>query len=388
MKIGFFTDTYLPALHGVEISIESFRKTLEAMGHQVYIYAPESPGYKDKNPNVFRFKSIKVIEKPEMRYAFDLLPVKHTFKAISRFKLDVVHSHTPFSLGVLAKYISERQLIPLIYTHHTHYPEYVKTYLKEKILLPHLAKVYSTWFSNFSNAVIAPSLKIKKLLQGYGVKKNIPIYVLPTGINLNLFKKSKRDGQKLREKLKIPSGMKVLISVGRIGKEKNVEFLIEAFKEVLKKKENVLLLMAGDGLFLTQLKKMTQKLKIEPSIIFTGKVPHEKIPPYYQASDIFLFASLTDTQGIVISEAIACGLPVVALKDDAFANVVINNKNGFLVERESQKLFAQKIIQLLDNPSLYKKFSTQALKKARNLSEKSVTQKLVEIYKVQIEQYR
>ncbi|GAI38976.1 unnamed protein product, partial [marine sediment metagenome] len=152
MKIGFFTDTYLPVTHGVEVSIATFRKTLEAAGHQVYIYAPESPGYKDKNPNVFRFKSIRVIKKPEMRYAFDFLPIGHTFKEISRFKLDIAHAHTPFSLGLLAKYISGRQLIPLIYTHHTHYPEYAKVYLKEKVLLPRLAKVYSAWFSNLSNA--------------------------------------------------------------------------------------------------------------------------------------------------------------------------------------------------------------------------------------------
>lgn len=387
MRIGFFTDTYLPVIHGVGVSIETSRKVLEAMGHQVFIYAPESPGYKDKNPNVFRFKSVRVIKKPEMRYAFNFLPVGRNFRKISRFKLDIAHAHTPFGLGLLAKYISERQLIPLIYTHHTHYPEYAKFYLKEDVLLPYLAKIYSTWFSNISDAVIAPSLKIKKLLLSYGVKKKIPIHILPTGIDLKIFKKSPKSGQALRKKLKISPETKILISVGRIGEEKNLEFLIKGFAEVLKGRNDVLLLMVGDGPFLKQLKKIAQNLKIAQSIIFTGKVPYQKIPAFYQSADVSLFTSLTDTQGIVILEALSCGLPVIALKDDAFADVIVDNKNGFLVKRQLPKLFAQKIITLLDNPFLYKKFSIRAVKTAQDFSEKNAAKKLIEIYKTQIEKH-
>lgn len=385
MKIGFFTDSYLPATHGAEVSIENSRKVLEAMGHQVYIYAPESPGYKDENPNVFRFKSISIIKNPEMRYAFDFLPINHTFKEINKLKLNIAHAHTPFSLGLLAKYISNKQLIPLIYTHHTHYPEYTKVYFKERFLLPHLAKVYSTWFSNLSNGVIAPSLKIKKLLRDYKIKRTIPIYVLPTGINLDVFKKSTKSRQNLRKKLKIAPKTKVLISVSRISKEKNLEFLIRVFAKLLRKEGDILLLILGDGPFLKQLKKIAQKLKIDQSIIFTGKVPYEKIPSYYQASDIFIFASLTETQGIVIPEAMASGLPVVALKDDAFAEIVIDNQNGFLIKEQSSNLFAQKIIKILDNPPLYRKFSDLAIKTASNFSEERMVKKLIEIYKTQIE---
>lgn len=387
MRIGFFTDTYLPIVHGVVISIESFRKNLENLGHQVFIYAPESPGYKDKNPNVFRFKSKRVIKKPAMYFAFNFLPVGHKFKEIIHFKLDIAHAHTPFGMGLLAKYISKRQLIPLIYTHHTHYPEYAKAYLKEEIILPYLAKVYTTLFSNMSDAIIAPSLKIKKLLRDYGVKKKIPIYILPTGIDLKIFKKSLKNGRDLRKKLKISPKTKVLIFVGRIGKEKNVEFLIEAFAEVLRKRNDVLLLMVGDGPLLEDLKKLAQTLKITENVIFTGKIPYKDIPCYYQSADIFIFASLTDTQGIVILEALGCGLPVIALKDDAFSGVVFDNKNGFLVRRQSSKLFSQKIIKLLDNSSLYKKFSNQGIKTVSKFSEKNVTKKLIEIYKSQIKKH-
>ena len=387
MRIGFFTDTYLPAIHGVAISIESFRKALESMGHEVYIYAPEAPGYKDTNPNVFRFKSKRIIKNPEMRFAFDFLPVGRSLREVSRFKLDIVHAHTPFGLGFLAKYISERQLVPLIYTHHTHYPEYAKVYLKEKIFLPYLAKIYTAWFSNLSHAIIAPSLKMKKLLQDYGVRKNVPIHILPTGIDLKIFKKSEKNRLALRKKLNISSKTKILISVSRIGKEKNQEFLLKAFAEILKNKDDVLFLMVGGGPFLEKLKKIAQNLKVSNRVIFTGRVPSKEVPSYYSASDIFVFASLTDTQGIVILEALSCGLPVVALKDDAFSDVVSDGKNGFLVKQDVPKMFAKKIISLLENPSLCKRFSADGVKTAGKFSDKNLAENLIKIYKTQIKEF-
>ncbi|MFH1657261.1 MAG: glycosyltransferase family 4 protein [bacterium] len=379
MRIGFFTDTYLPEIHGVEVSIESFRRTLEAMGHEVYIYAPETPGYKDANPRVFRFKSQRILKNPEMRYSFDFLPVGHTFGEISRFKLDVVHAHTPFGLGLLAKYISERQLIPLIYTHHTHYQEYAKFYLKEKILLPYLAKVYTTWFSSIAHAIISPSLKIKKLLREYGVKQKVPIYILPTGIDLQIFKKVVGEKQALRKKLKISDQAKILLTVSRIAEEKNVKFLIDSFAKFVKK--DVFFLLVGGGPFLEEAKKLVKKLKIEKNIIFIGKVFPEKVSAYYKAADIFLFASLTDTQGIVLLEALACGLPVVALKDDAFSGVILNGKNGFLTNKQN---FNKKVTTLLENETMYKKLSAEAVKTASIFSNQNMAKKLVDIYEEQI----
>ena len=387
MRIGFFTDSYLPALHGVEISIESFRKTLESMGHEVYVYAPEAPGYKDKNPNVFRFRSKRVIKNPEMRFAFDFLPVGHSFMEITRFKLDIVHAHTPFGLGFLAKFLSERQLIPLIYTHHTHYPEYTKIYFKEKVLLPYLAQVYTTWFSNISHAVIAPSLKMKRLLKNYGVKSKIPVYVMPTGVDLNVFKRSEKSRQALRKKLKISPETKVLLSVSRIGKEKNIEFLLKAFAEISEKEDNVLFLIVGDGPFLEQLKKIAQRLRIEQNIIFAGRVPSQKVAAFYQAADIFLFASLTDTQGIVLLEALASGLPTVVLKDDAFSGVVLDHKNGFLVSPKTSKIFAKRVTTLLEDQELYKEFSDTAIRTANKFSNKRSAENLIEIYNTQIKKF-
>jgi glycosyltransferase involved in cell wall biosynthesis len=380
MRIGFFTDTYLPVIHGVEISIETFRKSLEKMGHKVFIYAPHAPGYKDKNPNVFRFQSIKVIKKPEMRLAFPFWPKNHIGE-ITDFKLDIAHSHTPFSMGLLAKYITDYQKIPLVYTHHTHYPEYAKFYLKERVITPFLARFFSGWYANLADAIIAPSYKMKKFLREYGVKKNRPIYILPTGINLQIFRESKEVGLNFRKKLYISPEAKILLFVGRMGKEKNPEFLLKALKETLNKKGDIILLMIGDGPFLKELQKMARRMKIEEKVIFRGAVPYKEIPFYYQASDIFVFSSLTDTQGIVILEALACGLPVVALKDDAFEEMVIDNENGFLVKKFLPEIFAERVLKILDDSVIYQSFSDNSRKIAHNFSEENQAKKLLNIYK-------
>ena len=382
MKIGFFTDLYLPSGSGVEISIESFRKNLENLGHEVYVFAPFSRGFKDTNPRVFRFHSLKVIKKPEIRLASPFLPVNSPdfLKKIKNLKLDVVHAQTPFTLGILGKYVARWQKIPILYTHHTQYPEYAKFYLKEKRLLPYLAQALVAWFSNISDGIIAPSYKIKKFLREYGVKKTI--YILPPGVDINLFKQSPEERKNLREKLKISSETKLLLFVGRMGEEKNIEFLLSTLQEILTKNEiPVNLLIVGDGPYLKKLCQISRNLRIDSFVKFTGSVLYQDIPKYYQASDIFVFSSLTDTQGIVILEAMSTGLPVVALKDNAFKKIIINDKNGFLIDSKlGQKMFAKKVLTLLKNNFLYNKFSQAARQTAYLFSEKKQAEKLLNIY--------
>ena len=379
MRIGFFTDTYLPSESGVETSIESFRKCLEKRKHRVFIFAPHFPGYKDVNSRVFRFRSLKAIAKPELRFTFPFLPINGLGEVIN-LKLDVVHTHTPFSMGFLGRFIAYRQKIPIIYTHHAQYPEYAKVYIKEKILSPRLVRSLITYFSNICNAVIAPSFKMKCLLRNYGIKK--PIYTLPTGINLEIFKRSLKGKKEFRKKMAVSPETKILLFVGRMGKEKNVEYLIKVFKEVLAMtKIPVTLWMVGSGPYLEKFRQLGNSLGISQFINFTGAISHKEIPSYYQAADIFLFTSLTDTQGIVILEAIASGLPVVALKDDAFKEFVIDNKNGFLIKRAFRHNFAQKIVELLEKPALYKKLSNASLQISQGFSERKQTQKLLNIYK-------
>jgi 1,2-diacylglycerol 3-alpha-glucosyltransferase len=381
LRIGFFTDSYLPATHGVEVSIETFRKNLERAGHRVFVYAPAVPGYTDSNRRVFRLKSIRVIDTPEMRLAFPVVE-DGNIRELTRLPLDIVHVHTPFTVGLLGKYIATHQHVPIIYTHHTHYPEYAKAYLKERVVLPFLAKSLSAWFSNISDAVIAPSPKIRALLRSYGVQK--PIYVLPTGIRLQQFRRTRtcaRKARALRLRLGIAPVAKVLLFVGRLGREKNIDFVIRAFAELTKMRREVRLVLVGDGPMRDQLKSLVTRLGLKKATIFTGSVAHAEIASYYQAADLFVFSSLTDTQGIVVLEAIASGLPVVALRDEAFTSMVKNGRNGLLLRPDaSHALFARRVAALLENQTRWRQFSEASIRIAREFSEEEQARRLMRVY--------
>ena len=381
MRIGFFVDSYLPSNFGVTVSIESFRKNLEKLGNKIFIFAPRFSNYKDTNPNVFRFRSLKILEKPEMRIALPLFSDNtKQFEKIEKLKLDIVHSHTPFTVGGLGKYIAQKQKIPFVYTHHTQYTDYAKVYLKEQIILPRLARMWTRIFSNWADLVIAPSPKIKRILRGYDITKKI--VVLPTGVNTSLFKKSATGRRKLREELGFAPQTKVLLYVGRISEEKNVSFLIRALKEILKKRKDVRLCTVGmqKTYYLKKLKKEAEKMGIRAFIRFVDVVPHTKIPLFYQMADIFTFASLTETQGIVILEAAASGLPIVALNDDAFEGMVYNNKNGFLIKNEDPESFAEKTLKILEKKEMWQRFSQESRKIAESLSEEQQSKKLLALY--------
>ena len=381
MRIGFFTDSYLPATHGVEVSIETFRTNLEKAGHKVFVYAPAVPGYSDTNRRVFRLKSVRVIDNPEMRLAFPVVEDGH-IRELVRFKLDIVHVHTPFTVGLLGKYIATHQGIPIFYTHHTHYPEYAKAYLKERVVLPYLAQSLSAWFANLSDTVIAPSPKIKAILRTYGVRT--PIHVLPTGLRLRQFRRTPtcaRNARALRAQLAIGPGAKVLLFVGRLGTEKNIEFLVRAFEALRTIRRDVHFVLVGDGPIRNRLQSLVTRLALNDAVIFGGPVAHGKIAAYYQAADLFVFSSLTDTQGIVVLEAIASGLPVVALRDEAFTLMVKNGRNGFLVRPTASPMqFARRIAVLLQDERKWRTFAATSTQVAREFSEEEQARKLARLY--------
>lgn len=254
--------------------------------------------------------------------------------------------------------------------------------MKERVILPFLAKALSAWFANTCDAVIAPSPKIKTLLKAYGVQR--PIHVLPTGIRLEQFKRSRLCGEKarrLRSRLGISAAAEVVLFVGRLGREKNVDFLIRSFAALTRIRRNVVFILVGDGPITDQLKALAKSLALEKTVIFSGAVPHSNIAPYYQAADLFLFSSLTDTQGIVVLEAIGSGLPVVALRDAAFTPMVKNGRNGYLLRPDaSPALFARRVAELLENQSLRRRFAAACIRTAREFSEEVQTRRLTELY--------
>jgi 1,2-diacylglycerol 3-alpha-glucosyltransferase len=413
MKIGFFTDSYVPGRSGFDNSIETFKQDFEKLGHKVYVFAPLYKNCKDKEHNVLRFNSLKILENPETRLAFPFFPTNRNLK-IEEIKLDIVHAHDPFLMGMLGKYVAVQKNIPFFYTHHADYPEYTRVYFKEKFVLPFFANLLTIWFSNLSDAVIAPSYKTKNFLEKNGVKKEI--HVVPTGIDINLFKKSLKERDAIRKKLKISDKAFVLIFIGRMSEEKNITFLLEVFRKALEKSKFPLnFIMVGDGQDFKKIKQISKKIKNFPFIRFVGAVSYKDVPKYYQAADVFVFSSLTETQGIVILEAMASELPVVALKDDVYNGIITNKKNGFLITQDpstrsgqdpstrsgqdpsvrsgqdkekTENLFVRRIFELMNNRSLYKRISSANRQTACDFSRKKQAEKLLAIYNKIIEKER
>ncbi|MCX7779190.1 MAG: glycosyltransferase [Patescibacteria group bacterium] len=376
MRIGFFSDTYLPITFGTEISMETFKKELEKFGHEVFVFCPKYPDREGLEKNVFRFPSLRLMKSPENRLMF-FGPA--AVKKIVNLKLDVAHAHTPFSAGILAKLVAKKLKIPLFYTSHMLYPEYAKHWLiRENKILPILMKFYLKIYGNSCTALIAPSEKMKKLLEEYGVEK--PIFVLPTGLDFTRLEKVQEKDSETKRKFNIPLDHKILLYVGRLTQEKNVGFLLEAFSEIRKKKQDVCLVLVGEGYLERELKERTKKLGLEKKVIFTGRILWEEVVKLYRDAYLFLFASLTDTQGLIIVEASYFGLPIVALKDESYQGMLIDGKNGFTVYPYDPVLFAKKVLEILNDEKLYQEFSKNGRELAKKFSAENQARKLVEIY--------
>ncbi len=349
------------------------------MGHEVFIFAPYMSNYQDKDPEVFRLVAVKVHNNPEIRFGLPFIHSGH-IKKLSSFKLDVIHAQTPGTVGLLGKYLAYHHKIPFIYTHHTDYAAHSKNNFNGRKILPAIVNWWIKVFSNMADVVIVPSNKISDVLGSYGVKKTI--FLIQTGINLGTFAKTQetiRVADILKNDLGIASS-KNIIFVGRMSNEKNIDFLIQAFAKISEHRHDIKLLFVGDGPNLADFKAKVKTLNLK-NIIFVGSIPHEKTSTYYQAGNLFVFSSYTDTQGLVLMEAVASGLPVVALKDGAFEGIVINDENGYLVEKDSTDEFAKKVLTILDNELLSAKFSANSLRIARNFSEEEQAAKLLEIYR-------
>jgi 1,2-diacylglycerol 3-alpha-glucosyltransferase len=248
---------------------------------------------------------------------------------------------------------------------------------KGKVITPGMAARFSSVFSNRCDLTIAPSIKIKKLLEGYGVTK--PVDVLATGVKVSDYSK-KVKANNFRQQYGLKPNDKLLIFVGRLGKEKNVDFLISAMPLIQKTIKNAKLIIIGDGPHRANLQKQAINSGIKESVIFTGYFKKLEVVKAYQSSDIFVFASLTDTQGMVVVEAAAAGLPIVAVKDDAFGEFLRNGQNGFNTQR-NKKDFSDKVVKILSKKTLYNKMSKKSQEIAREFTIEKQTKKLVGIYR-------
>ncbi len=334
MHIGIFSDTYFPQLNGVATSIQTLSRALEQRGHQVYLFTPSDPRQKEADdPHVFRLRSIPFFLVKNYRATVAYPP--HVVNMIDKLNLDVIHTQTEFSVGVLGKFVSSRRGIPMVHTYHTMYEDYVHYIAGGHLVTPEMAGKFSKIFCNTASHVIAPTAKTEHLLKHYGVSK--PIHVIPTGIDTTNFEKSRYSDEEilsLRESLGLKADTPVIISIGRIAKEKSIDVIIRALPALIRKLPEVRFVIVGEGMEAENLLQLAQSLGVTEHLLFTGGKPWSEIGKYYRLGNVFCSASVSETQGLTFAEAMAAGIPVVAKKDECIENIVSDGQTGLLFEKE------------------------------------------------------
>lgn len=389
MRIGIFTDTYPPYINGVSTSIIMLERALEKLGHQVFIVTvnTEKMEYKYENEN-------KIIRIPGISigiYDYRLTGI-YPLRAINKIKnwnLDIIHSQTEFGVGTFARIIAKQFNIPLVHTYHTMYEDYVYYITKgyfdgaSKKIVEHLTKFYC---DKTATELIVPTKKAYDLFKDkYKVDRNV--HIIPTGIETERFYREQFETEtikKLRKRLKITEENFVILFVGRLAKEKNVDLLIEAQAEIVKKNPQAILLLVGDGPDMEHFKALAREKNIEKSVLFTGKIPYDEVPKYYQLAHVFVTASTTETQGLTVIEAMAASLPVLAIEDDSFRSVVIDDLNGFLFKDKED--YQNKIMYYCNHKNELKKMGKQARNSSQVHSSKYFAERVLEVYKKAIEE--
>ena len=375
MKIAFFTDTYLPQLNGVATSVNNFYIELKKIYPDIEIIAPKIKNYDDLDKNILRLSSSKIW--PTIPDSARMpLPDKEWLQLLDN-DYEIIHAHGNGLFSFLGLIIARRKKIPFVLTLHTLWDQYGHYFLGGKILTPSLINKLLKTFANKSDAIIAPSEKMKHKLIELGVNK--PITVIPNFVDFEKFKNLPKGF--LRQKLKLESDTKILLSVGRLGKEKNFDFLIRMFSYLDYKNQKIHLVIVGEGIEKKNLTQLIQKLGLENNIHLTGGLPIDTMPSVYADADIFVFASESEVHPMVAIEAASSALPLVIIDDPAFKGIVKDRINGFISVKNHQD-FSKKVRILLDDAKLRKKMEQESQKNiSKQFVRKEILEDLLKVYK-------
>lgn len=332
LRVGMFTNVYLPTTNGVVVSVETFRKALTKLGHDVFIFGPDSGDIEDRAPFIFRYPSIEL---PLQKYPLTLPLSPYVDHVIKNLKPQVLHANHPALLGRVAERKSQELKLPLVFTYHTRYADY--SHYADPLPQENVKEFIDHWLGSFMTSchhVVVPSESIKEMLiRKYDVSHDVS--VVATGIDLRKFSADYREPS--REKLNCEPGVKYLVSVGRLAKEKSFDVLLEAFAKL--DRQDTRLVIIGSGDEMKNLQDLAEKLGVAKRVIFTGLIESDKVPKYLAAGDLFVFASVTETQGLVTLEAMASSLPVVAV-DASGTREAVTPECSILTEHNADALAA------------------------------------------------
>ncbi|HFI0127475.1 TPA: glycosyltransferase family 4 protein [Streptococcus suis] len=334
MRVGLFTDTYFPQVSGVATSIRTLKTELEKLGHTVFIFTTTDEDvnrYEDWD--IIRIPSVPFFAFKDRRVAY--AGFTDALKIASRYKLDIIHTQTEFSLGMLGKMIARELDIPVVHTYHTQYEDYVHYIAKGRIIRPSMIKYFVRAFFRDLDGVICPSEIVENLLNGY----EIPISkrVIPTGIDLAKFERpeiGKAEIAELRHQLGITDDETMLLSLSRISEEKNIQAIVKAMPKILSENPKVKLVIVGGGPYASELQTMISELDLTENVQLTGMIAPSDTALYYKAADFFISASTSETQGLTFLESLASGTPILAHANPYLNNVITDKMFGTLFLRE------------------------------------------------------
>ncbi|RIH89999.1 Alpha-monoglucosyldiacylglycerol synthase [Meiothermus luteus] len=365
-RIGLFTDTYLPGPNGVATSVYLLKRELRRMGHEAWVLAPEMPDADPREEGVVRVPSVPYpffenqrLAMPSSRY----LPTE----------FEIFHTHTPLFIGIWGARLAYRHRLPHVSTFHTHlekYAHYIPGVATLNKYVGIMQKVCQAFY-NRADVVIAPTEPVKRLAESYEIEREIK--VIPTGIDTDLLEAAPDPASPW------PSGKRRLLHVGRLGKEKSVDVVIRALAEI-RHHVDAHLALVGMGPEQQELARLARQLGVEECLTFVGPVPYEKIGGYYRMAELFLFASETETQGLVIWEAQAVGLPVVAVGAGGTLQGVDDGRSGYLVPPGDYQAMAAQALRLLQDENLRQRFSQGARRFADQRTARRVAEQIVAVY--------
>ena len=391
MNIALFTDSYLPTKSGVVTVVEQIYQNLKALGHHVVIVTVANPlaDIKNESDDILRVPSTKIgLGMKDQYFGYPFL--KKISQFLKKNKIELIHCHTEFTIGLNAIHEAKKLRIPIICTTHTMWEDYYKYYLPgANHLSPEIIRWLVSKFYNRMYALINVSDKAHQYFKQNDVCPNIPSAIIPNSINtVNYCHEKSSDDEKaeLKESLGISKNEKVILYVGRIVEEKRIFELVDILDEVLSNNSDCKVLFVGDGAAFKHTKKIVSTSKNSDRFIFTGFIDWHKIHLYYEIADIFVSSSLSEMHSMTILEALTSGLPVIVRKDSSYNDTVINDYNGY--QSDSDEQMSKDILKLLNEPENLKKFSSNSLILSQNFLPEIFIKKHLEFYKTVLETWK
>ena len=377
MKILISTDEYEYQINGVTNSVVALRDELRNLGHDVRVLAL-SPNHKSyfKN-NDYYISSIHVPIYPDARFSF-----KWNDKLLDDivvWKPDIVHVQTEFSSRILANKIIKKLNVPFVMTCHGLYEDYIKYFCPSKKIGKKIIKKLSNKYYNLSETLVVPSKKLKVKEEEYQIR--CPIEIIPTGIELRKYQKKLaiKEKKEILKMLNLKDTNKYIVTVCRLGVEKNIDEILEYLPDLLNKDNEIKFIIVGDGPYKKKLMKKVKENNLDGNVIFTGMIQPNDVYKYYQLGNVFVCASTSETQGLTYVEALACGLPMVCKKDECLEGIIENGVNGFIFT--NKKEFIDAVLKIISDRKIETEMGKISFAKSNNFSKKKFGLAMEKLYK-------